>query len=313
MFAKVMSAATMGIDAYLVEVEADISKIGMGALYMVGLPDAAVKESRERVRTAMENSDFSFPYDKVTINLAPADIRKEGPSFDLPMAVGLLAAQGDLRQEQLDGLVFVGELSLDGRLRPVSGVLPMALMVRDNPQLRGVVLPKENAEEASLVDGIEIYPVESLSHVVGFLDGSVVIERYPNTGFEQLMESRVLMSDFADVKGQEHAKRALEIAAAGNHNCIMVGPPGGGKTMLAKRLPGILPSLSREEALEVTKLYSIAGLLRAGETVIKTRPYRAPHHTISKVILTNCWNGITFSPKNELRGNHVPYCDLLSS
>jgi magnesium chelatase family protein len=284
MFSKVYSAATSGVDAYVVEVEADIAT-GMPTITTVGLPDVAVKESRNRVWAAVENCDFPFPMMRVTFNLAPADTRKEGPAFDLPMALGVLAAQSSIDISSGKDLIFIGELALDGVLRPVSGVLPIALMIRDDPRFRGIVLPKDNAPEAALVDNIEIYPVESLSDVVQFLEGKKIIPRFPNIVFESLDAALQYDADFSEVKGQEHAKRALEIASAGNHNVIMIGPPGGGKTMLAKRMPSILPRLSREEALEVTKLYSVAGLLRAGAAVVRSRPFRSPHHTISNVAL----------------------------
>lgn len=275
----------MGIEAYVVEVEVDIATKGLPSIHTVGLPDAAVKESRDRVWAAIDNSDFNFPIERITINLAPADIRKEGPAFDLPIALAVLGAQDQVDPSSYEDLVFIGELALDGKLRPVSGVLPICIMIRNNPKFRGIVLPKGNAPEASLVDRIDIYPADSLEQVALFLQKHKSIPLQPNTGFEVLDEAPAIDADFNEVKGQEHAKRALEIASAGSHNVIMIGPPGGGKTMLARRMPGILPRLSREEALEVTKLYSVSGLLRAGQPVIRVRPFRSPHHTISNVAL----------------------------
>ncbi len=284
MFSRIHSATTLGVDAYVVEVEVDISRSQLPRTDIVGLPDAAVKESRDRVRSAMRNSDLDFPGDRVTVNLAPADVRKEGPSFDLPIAVAMHTALNG-SPGGLDGLVFIGELALDGMLRPVSGALPVALMVRDSASLRGIVLPRDNAAEAALVDGIEIYPADCLQEVVMFVEGRRAIAPHPNTGFDSLDRAPDIDMCFSEVKGQEQAKRALEIAAAGNHNLMMIGPPGGGKTMLARRLPGIMPRMSRDEALEATKLYSVAGKLRAGDAMIRERPFRSPHHTISNVAL----------------------------
>ena len=300
MFSRVYSATTLGVDAYVVEVEVDIAS-GMPSQTTVGLPDAAVKESRSRVWSAILNCDFSFPNERVTFNLAPADTRKEGPSFDLPMALGVLGAQSSVDISSGNDLLFIGELALDGTLRPVSGVLPIALMARDEPRFRGIVLPKENATEAALVDNVSIFPAGSLEEVILFLEGRKTIEPFPNTGFDLQEQPNTLDKDFSDVKGQEHAKRALEIASAGNHNVIMIGPPGGGKTMLAKRLPTILPRLSREEALEVTKLYSINDMLRAGQDIVRARPFRAPHHTISNVALIG---GGSFPKPGEVSLSH---------
>lgn len=284
MFARINSAATLGIDAFVVKVEVDIASQGYGDTIIVGLPDAAVKESRERVRLALKNSELPYSNHTTAINLAPADIKKEGPSFDLPIAVAILGASESLHTDRYKNMLFIGELSLDGRLRHVNGVLPIALMAERN-KFDGIVLPRENASEASLVRGLPVYPADTLEQVYFFLNGEREITPHPTADDSTWSARPDYDVDFCDVKGQESAKRALEIASAGNHNVIMVGPPGAGKTMLARRLPTILPNLSREECLEVTKLYSIKGLLRAGNQVVRTRPFRSPHHTISNIAL----------------------------
>jgi magnesium chelatase family protein len=284
MFARTRSAATIGIDAYVVDVEVNIASQGYKDSTIVGLPDAAVKESWQRVRLALRNSELPHSEHTTVINLAPAHTRKEGPSFDLPMAVGIMAASDALDGDLWQKLLFVGELSLDGKLRHVNGVLPIALMA-ERKGFAGIVLPRSNAAEAALVENLKVYPAGTLEQVYQFLNGDFVIEPHPPAGPEVWNARPNYGVDFGDVKGQEAAKRAMEIAAAGNHNIIMVGPPGSGKTMLARRLSTILPNLSREECLEVTKLYSIKGLLRGGDDVIRTRPFRSPHHTISNIAL----------------------------
>ena len=279
MLSKVKSAALMGIDAYLVEVETSLER-GLQNVAMVGLPDSAVRESRERVMSAIKNSGFELTQKRTTINLAPADIRKEGSGYDLPIAIGLLAAYGEISEARLQDHIIVGELALDGGLRPVHGVLSIAWMARQEG-MRGLIVPAENAAEAAMVQGLEVFPVSTLRDTVDFLNNVIEIPQFIVDLNEIFEVSRHYQVDFSDVKGQEHVKRALEVAAAGGHNIIMVGPPGSGKTMLAKRLPTILPAITLEEALETTKIHSVAGILMTNKAMIATRPFRAPHHTIS--------------------------------
>ncbi|MDQ1333947.1 MAG: magnesium chelatase family protein [Thermodesulfobacteriota bacterium] len=278
MLAKVLSSAVIGIDAYLVEVEVDISQ-GLPSFSTVGLPEGAVRESKERVKAAVKNSGYHFPSDRITVNLAPADIRKEGSAFDLPMALGILVATGLVNRDSCSDYMFLGELALDGLIRPVRGVLPMAIAARDQG-LKGIFLPVENAPEAAVVERIDIFPVTALAQVIGALRGISRIEPF-TVDIDQLFQAQTSDVDFVDVRGQENAKRAVEISAAGGHNLIMIGPPGSGKTMLAKRLPTILPVLSFEESLETSKIYSVMGLMPKDHGLITIRPFRSPHHTIS--------------------------------
>jgi len=280
MLAKVFSAATLGVDAYTVEVEADIQQ-QLPSFATVGLPDGAVRESKERVTSAIKNSDFVFPSKKVTINLAPADIKKEGSAFDLPIAVGILAATGQILCDTFDKYVLFGELSLDGAVRPVPGVLPMALNVTGGNGVQGMLVPYENAREAAMAGTVPVYPVRSLKEAVHFLEDNSTIRNFEIDIKSVFDQARQYPIDFCDVKGQETAKRALEVAAAGGHNVIMIGPPGSGKTMLARRLPTILPDMTLGEALETTKIHSVAGRLPVDSALVATRPSRAPHHTIS--------------------------------
>lgn len=278
MLAKVLSSAIIGIDAYIVEVEVDISQ-GLPSFSTVGLPEGAVRESKERVKASIKNSGYRFPADRITVNLAPADIKKEGSAFDLPMALGILAATGLVSMASYDRYLVLGELSLDGLIRPIKGALPIAIMAKEM-DLKGVFLPVENASEAAVVEGIDILPVTSLSQLVETLLGIAGIDPY-KVDISALMKKPDHQVDFGEVRGQENVKRAMEIAASGGHNMILIGPPGAGKTMLTRRLYTILPELSFQEALETSKIYSVMGLMPKGYGLITTRPFRAPHHTIS--------------------------------
>jgi magnesium chelatase family protein len=278
MISRVKSSAVLGIDAYVVDVEVDLAS-GLPMFSTVGLPDAAVKESKDRVKAAIKNSGYTFPSKRITVNLAPAYIKKEGSAFDLPVAVGILAASGLIPKEKALTYIIVGELSLTGTLKSIRGVLPIAVSARDFG-FSGVLLPPKNAEEAAVVEGIDIFPINSLSEAVEFLRGERDIPRVVVDRERILSGQRKYDVDFAEVKGQSHTKRALEVASAGGHNVIMMGPPGSGKTMLAQRIPTILPELSFEEALETTKIHSVAGMMD-GKPIIATRPFRSPHHTIS--------------------------------
>ncbi|MFN2237158.1 MAG: YifB family Mg chelatase-like AAA ATPase [Anaerolineales bacterium] len=278
MLARVFSCAVIGLEGVIIEVEVDIGQ-GLPNIVVVGLPDAAVQESRERVQSAIKNSGFSLPRHRVTVNLAPAAVRKEGPAYDLPIAVGMLIATGQLGADTVDGSLIVGELSLDGGVRHVRGVLPMAALAQENGFQR-IFTPEMDAAEAALIPGLEVFPVPSLGSLSAHLAGRRLIPPFKHTAPEELPVTGNF-TDYQHIKGQEQVKRALEVASAGGHNLLMIGPPGAGKTLLARAMPGILPKMSIEEALDVTRIYSIADQLPSDVPLIQQRPFRAPHHTIS--------------------------------
>ncbi len=281
MFSRLKSVGLFGIESYMIEIEADVST-GLPCFDIVGLPDTAVKESRDRVRSAIKNCGFKFPMGRITVNLAPADLKKEGAVYDLPILLAILKASGQIKNDFSDS-VFIGEVALDGRIRPINGALAITITARQNG-ISNIFVPEDNAREAAVISGIKVFPVSNIKQIIEHLTGEVELKPSENTVPQQ--ERNIRHLDFSDVKGQTAAKKALEIAAAGGHNILLIGPPGAGKSMLAKRLPTILPEMTFEESIETTKIHSIAGILDKNNPIITERPFRSPHHTISPAGLT---------------------------
>lgn len=299
MLVKSFAAAVQGISAVIITIEVHCTK-GI-QFYLVGLPDVAVRESHERIVSALQVSGYKFPRNRVVVNMAPADIRKEGSSYDLPLAIGILAAAEEIDTSRLQQYIMMGELSLDGSLQPIKGVLPIAIKARE-AGFKGFILPKQNAREAAVVNNLEVYGVSSIKEVIAFMDGKQSLEpTIVNTREEFYARQFRFEADFSDVRGQEHVKRAMEVAAAGNHNLILIGPPGSGKSMLAKRLPSILPPFSLHESLETTKIHSVAGKIGVNTSLMTQRPFRSPHHTISNVAMVG---GGTFPQPGEISLAH---------